>query len=126
MATAKQRAWRAKFARLYGGGRKKRSQRSAAPVKRSRRMARYRGFRRRSRSRGSGMNGLIKGALMGGLASFIAPKLGINFNPLVLGAAGGYLLGGKSINGALGGVVGSYAAGMFLGGTTSADGWERG
>lgn len=81
MTTAKQRAWRAKFAKKWGGkGGKKRKSYKPAPV--SRTMAKRR-FSRRSFKRGfakggglidKGAKGLGYGVLAGTVAAMVAPQ----------------------------------------------------
>jgi len=113
MATAKQKAWRAKFARLYGGGRKKARRSYVGRVVRHYRrkvssMAR-RG--RRSYRRGGGTNSLIKGAVIGFVASMVAPKILPNVDPKLVGAGAAYLMT-KNVMAAGAG----YVAPMLLGG----------
>lgn len=105
MATAKQKAWREKFARMYGGGRKKASRKT----KRGGVMARRRG--RRSGRGGSSMGGLLSqkniiGTLGG---AYIAPMAGLD--PKIGAAAGSFLYGKKGIMGA---AVGYFVAPMVL------------
>jgi hypothetical protein len=104
MATAKQRAWRAKFARMYGGGRKKASR----TTKRGGSMARRK--KGRGRSKG-GMGGLLSTRnLIGTLGgAYAAPMVGID--PKIGAAAGSYLYGKQGVMGA---AVGYVMAPMVL------------
>ena len=87
-----------------------------------------RGFRRyyprvrRAYHRSGGTGGIFKGLLYGGIASFLAPKVGINANPLLVGAAGGYF-GQRSLMGAAAGAGGAYLASMFLGNGSTGGAW---
>lgn len=122
MATAKQRAWRAKFARMYGGGRKKKRTRTSTggSMARRRRKSSYRG-RRRGGSRGGMMSkgilpvgGFIGAALLGLGASAVAKRfIG---SPLggFTGAAAGFAVGG--LPGALGGYVHDNIGNVMPGG----------
>ncbi len=101
MTTQKQRAWRKKFARMYGGKRKRKRSRSRAskPARRYKKryptMARRRRYgRRRRRSSGIGLGGLLSvkniiGVVGGGA---VAGPVGA--------AVGSYALGKKSLLGA--------------------------
>jgi len=82
-------------------------------------MARRRYGRRRGGSRG-GMGSLTP-AIYGAGAAFVAPKVGLNVNPLMVGAAGGFMAR-KNVMGALMGAAGAYAASMLLGGNTGTGG----
>jgi hypothetical protein len=130
MATAKQRAWRAKFARMYGGkkkrSRKKKSHRYVAFARKYQKrktMARRRYGRRRRRS--SGGLGSIKGlgrkvaiGVGAGVAlGAVAPQFA--GNPLVRHGAA-FLLGGPLALGAS--VILSGGLGGLLGGTSSSKG----
>jgi hypothetical protein len=104
MATAKQRAWRAKFARLYGGG-KKRS--SSSPRKRARRSVNGMAKKRRSGGgrgfmSGQGMLGTdVKNGLAGWGAASVAEMFG--FAGVIPSAIAGFVAAGKM--GAVGAVV---------------------
>jgi len=106
MATAKQRAWRAKFARMYGGGRKKAKRRSGGG-----KMAR-RGRGRRSNGGGMGMSGILSSKnIIGTLGgAYVAPMIGVS--PQIGAAAGSYMIGKKGLVGA---AVGYFAAPIVLG-----------
>lgn len=94
MATAKQRAWRAKFARMYGGGRKRRR---SSPVRSApKRRRRSYGMARRRYGRRRGGGGIMRLA-----------------KPLLIGAAAGMFLG-NSITGDKG-LNGAAAAGLMGG-----------
>jgi len=71
----------------------------------------------RRRGSGSGM-GSFTPLLYGAGAAYVAPRLGLNVNPMILGAAGGYFAK-KNVMGALMGAGGAYLANMFLGGSSS-------
>lgn len=122
MATAKQRAWRAKFASMYGG--KKRSKRSS---RKGGTMAKRKYSRRR---RGGGFGGFSTGRLLtvknaaftvGGAT--LAPRFGMDAK--IGGAVGGYLGAGL-----MGAVVGYFIAepasnalsGVMGGGSTASSG----
>jgi hypothetical protein len=102
MATAKQRAWRAKFASMYGGGRKKARKKTTGG-----KMARKRS---RGRSKG-GFGGILStNNLLGTLGgAYVAPMVGMS--PAIGAAAGSYLIGKKGLMGA---AVGYFAAPMVL------------
>lgn len=104
MATAKQRAWREKFARMYGGGRKK----ARKQTKRGGSMARRK--RGRGRSKG-GMGGLLSTKnLIGTLGgAYVAPMVGID--PKIGAAAGSFLYGKQGVMGA---AAGYFVAPMVL------------
>jgi len=82
-------------------------------------MARRRYGRRRGGSRGG--IGSLTPVLYGAGAAYLAPKVGLAFNPLLVGAAGGYMAR-KNVMGALMGAGGAYLANMFLGGTSTGTG----
>lgn len=132
MATAKQRAWRAKFARMYGGGRKKKLRSRARVATRTRTrsytMAR-RSYRRKSRGGfgggqkifGLGTKGLIGGlGIAGVLAGIffkdqIAAYIPINLpmkDKLVA-----FALGGPA------GAVGAFAKDAFMPSLGSSSSW---
>ena len=110
----KKRAWNMSnplYRYLHG---KKRSR-----AKRSRGVSMAR-KKRYGRSRGG--LGSLTPVLYGAGAAFLAPRVGLNFNPLLVGAAGGFMAR-KNIMGAVMGAGGAYLANMFLGGaSTSAAG----
>lgn len=105
MATAKQRAWRAKFAQLYGNKRKGR-----ITAKRGVKMARRRGKGRSSGGFGR-MGGLLSTKNIAGTlgGAYIAPMVGLS--PSIGGAVGSYLIGKKGIMGA---AVGYFVAPRVL------------
>ena len=75
--------------------------------------------RRYGRKRSSGGLGSLMPLLYGAGAAYVAPKVGINFNPLIIGAGAGFFAR-KNIMGAVMGAAGAYAANMFLGSGSSA------
>ena len=114
MATAKQRAWRAKFARLYGGGRKRaRSKMSGGGSMARRGRGRKRGFG------GGGMmtsgpikgfkvgRGIVGALLTGAIAGYAVQYLPINVPYKNLLA--GFAVGG------IAGAGGAYVAQNYLG-----------
>ena len=125
MATAKQRAWRAKFARMYGGKKKRRTTtrraRRASPARATRRthMARRRSYRRKGRRRSNPLGSvkrivkLVGGAiLLSGVATQFLPVGGLP-KGTVQGASG-FLLGG--VPGAIAGFASAYVLPMLVGG----------
>lgn len=99
MVTAKQKAWRARFAEMVRSGKftKRKKVRVISMVRRKK----Y-GFKRR----GDGMGSLIKGAIggiVGGFASQYVP-IDVPMKKELSSATGGYLLG-KGLKGAIAGVV---------------------
>jgi hypothetical protein len=122
MATAKQIAWRAKFARLYGGG-KKRSRKRA----RVKTMAR---FRKRGRGSGRrnmlmsgvmpmkfGLKGVAGAAIAGGVAGYIASRYLPNIAGKYQPHAAGFLVGG--VPGVVGALILPGIFGGMLGGQTT-------
>jgi hypothetical protein len=113
LASAKQRAWRAKFARLYGGGRKKASRAVTRITRRVRREKRgglrmaKRGHRRSSGGFGGlgKSGGMLPPMLKSGVAGWGAASIGEMFGiGGVLGGLGlGFIAGG--MYGAAGGVA---------------------
>ena len=101
-------------------------------VKRARRRIRgvvYMARRRRTHHRrgimgGSGVNSLVRSALIGvGTAHFAGyVPVNIPFKEEAAGAAGAYLVGGKNIKSAAVGAAAVYVAKMLSGGTTNAGG----
>jgi hypothetical protein len=126
MATAKQRAWRAKFAQLYGNkGKKRKMRRASAGDKMARRGRKF----GRKRSGMGGMGGIVKPFLVGaalGVFGNAIPIVG-GIEPMATGAAAGFLVKRNIAGagaGAAGGYIGSrYLKGMMgMGGTTSTSG----
>lgn len=66
--------------------------------------------KKRSFHRGGGMNSLIKAALFGTGAAYLAPMAGVGVNSQIAGAAGGYFAG-KNIQSA---IVGAVVAPILL------------
>jgi hypothetical protein len=109
MASAKQKAWRVKFGRMYGGGKKK-SRRSTGGTmaKKSKKSGGFGGM---------GMNRVLtpKNSLFTIGGALVAPRLGMNAQigaaaggfagAGLMGAAAGYFLGAPIAN-ALGGITG--------------------
>jgi len=113
MATAKQKAWRDKFARMYGGGRKKASR--SRTSKRGGSM----GKKRRISSRGGfgsfGGMGMLKNVAIGvGVGSLMGGLIGVG-GAYVLGgipaAAGAYFA--PQIRSTLSGITGGTNGGGF-------------
>jgi len=109
MTTAKQRAWRAKFAQLYG---RKKSSVGRRKVRRTVNMARRYG-RRRNGGGGLGTNKLLKAALFGIGASMLLPRF-VGIDSKLAGALGGFYGGGP-----IGAAVGYFVPGL-IGGSVSA------
>lgn len=119
MATAKQRAWRAKFARLYGGGKKK--ARKAGRRSKGGNMAKKKGGKRRGSF--GGIKSLLMPLAIGAVAGAFSDKIpGLNsLPPVVSGAAGGYIAK-RNFTGAAVGAAGAYFLGaplkQMIGGST--------
>lgn len=81
-------------------------------------MARRRKSYRRSSS--GGIGGMVKPALFGAIASYVAPMVPINvpYKTVIAGAAGGYLAK-KSIMGAAIGAAAGYFVPSLIGGVSS-------
>lgn len=108
MATAKQRAWRAKFARIYGGKSKKRSR------KRGGNMVRYR--KRMGRRRGFGSIGSFAIPILAGAAApMVTSRLGVSLPMRAESAGAGYLTN-RSLKGAILGWVGGQFLSEYISG----------
>lgn len=122
MATAKQRAWREKFARLYGGGKKKARKKNSGG-----RMAKKKHGRRRGMG---GIKSLLMPLAIGVVAGAFSDRIpGLNsLPPVVSGAAGGYIAK-RNFTGAMVGAAGAYFLSAplknMIGGasTTSTNAW---
>jgi len=121
MTTAKQKAWRAKFAAMYGKGKlSKVKSRSSNKVKT---MAKH---RRRGGSRkgflGGGIMSIIGPAVAGYLGSSVSPSIpvinNLPYSNVIAGGAAGYLIGKKK--GALIGAATALLAPSIMGTVSSA------
>lgn len=78
-------------------------------------MARRKSSRRSSSGFGGfGMNKLLKGAVVGIVATMIAPKVGLNIDSKIVGGAAGYMLAGGAA-GAIAGAVAPQLVGGIIG-----------
>jgi hypothetical protein len=113
MATAKQRAWRVKFARLYGnkGGVSRKARKTRRVKQRGVRMAR----RRFGRKRSGGMGGIMKPLLVGTVIGMFGDSIPIvgGIEPMATGAVGGFMMK-KSLMGAGAGAAGGYIGSRYL------------
>ena len=127
MATAKQKAWRKKFATMYGG--KTKSKRSSP--KKAKRKAYSRGYtmarRKKSYRRSSSGRGKMKGALIGVgsagtalIAGVGAAALNKRFAPQFIpfqGGLAGFGIGG--LMGAVGGALHDFVGNVQVGGSNT-------
>jgi hypothetical protein len=119
MATAKQRAWRAKFGRIWGGRKRKtrRSNRIQVAARRTYKRVNSMARRRYRMSRGRGRSGGFMGGITSQkniigtlLGAYMGPKVGVS--PQIGAAAGSYIYGKQGIKGA---AVGYFTAPYLTG-----------